>query len=1840
MVQFKFNPLTNEFDEVESVGPAGAAVKQLNGSSGTIFISAGNNISISNNLHTIQVHNLLSSGQAVQDVGSVTAGGTNASLFAKDDHVHRGVGQLQIGGNTVNDSSPRYGSVMIAGGNNVTLSQQGQTITISGPNAVAQSTAPSAIVASDATFTSGTVVVSGGNNVTVGSAAGQKIVISAQSQSVQPAVAELNGSSGSLTIVAGANITVSNTGSSISIIGPSVPAQSVQSYDIIAAGSQTAQTSGTVVFSNSNNVSFGMSNSSVVTASASFSQSVQPAVVQLNGSSGTLTIVAGANITVSNTGSSISIIGAAGGGSGIGGIQDSGTSIATSGTVQFANSNNVTFGLSGQTMTASIPGQSTQPAVGSLNGSSGTLTIVAGTNITVSNTGSSISIIGPNVPAQSVQSYDIIAAGSQTAQTSGTVMFSNSNNVSFGMSNSSVVTATATFAQSTQPAVGQLNGSSGTLTIVAGTNITVSNTGSSISIIGPNVPAQSVQSYDIIAAGSQTALTTGTVVFSNSNNVSFGMSNSSVVTATATFAQSTQPAVGSLNGSSGTLTIVAGSNITVSNTGSSISIIGPDQSIQTQGLVQQIAIFGATSGCQGFVELDPGGYVQLQQAGNSITIDVDNIWYNIISAGTQSAHTTGLVVLSNSNNVSFGMENSSVVTASASFAQSVQPAVGSLNGSSGTLTIVAGSNITVSNTGSSISIIGPNVPGQSVQSYDIIAAGSQTAQTTGTVVFSNSNNVSFGMSNSSIVTASASWAQSTAPGGIEAGTQTAVSGTVVFSNSNNVSFGMTNTSVVTATATFAQSTQSYNIPAAGAQTGNTSGTCVFSNSNNVSFGMTNNSIITASASWTQSTGPSAIVASDATFASGSVVISGSANITVGSAAGQKVMLSVAAQSVQPDVGSLNASSGTISISAGSAMSVSNNNSTIILHNLGVQSLNGSTGTLTIVAGTNITVSNQGSSISIIGAGGAAGSNTIGMSNLGNTSGTTGAVSGSAIRYHLAGGNNITLSQSLDAGHVSGTVTISGFCYSDTVAALGNAAAAPFYFFLSNGNTNITLSTATGLVGGSANGLSVSIYGPTPAAGIGGIKGSGASIATSGTVVFSNSNFISFGLNGQTMTAGYAGDMIGAASLAFVSPFQYVFAAGNTNITLTQSTTVLGGTLNCATLYITGPTPGSAQSTQPAVGSLNGYSGTLTISAGSAISVSNNASTIMLHNIGVQSLDGITGTVTLVAGNMISISNSSKSISIINLFTTGTNIQDIGTATNAGASASAIARVDHVHRGVALVSMVGNTSNSNTYGIGSVVLSGGANITLSNVTFPGGASIGIVGAAGGVGIGGIAGSNATTATSGTVQFVGSNNVTFGLTNNSQITASASYSKEPANVIAAGAQTANTSGTVVFSNSNNVSFGMTNSSQITASAAFSGVGASNATITAGAVIFANSSATSNNFCSFGMNGSTITGIVNVDVIGMSSGASNTKVLSPFNCFIVPGNTNISMSASSATPGGTPYSNLTISIYGPTPGAVIAAGAQTGNTSGTMVFSNSNNVSFGMQNNSIVTASASYTKEPANVIAAGAQTANTSGTVVFSNSNNVSFGMSNNSVITASATFAGGGTVRAFYPYPQEMQAYSTISTLQGYFLSLYPWFLDVSLTATRADFIMSFSWGAESAAYVTQVGSLSLGAYIYTDNAGTLSSLTSGSTNHSWSFIAQNTAYTSVFSNVSGAKALSIPLNLNLSPRQYYIGFWYALSNVISDAWNGSTLTYTAMPCSTGLNTLTCLAGSWIGVPLLLNPIFSGPFNSASNSSHRWVPWYGVHGTSFANWAAVPGTISASQIVRTLSNPVPIIVFRNT
>ena len=81
----------------------------------------------------------------------------------------------------------------------------------------------------------------------------------------------------------------------------------------------------------------------------------------------------------------------------------------------------------------------------------------------------------------------------------------------------------------------------------------------------------------------------------------------------------------------------------------------------------------------------------------------------------------------------------------------------------------------------------------------------------------------------------------------------------------------------------------------------------------------------------------------------------------------------------------------------------------------------SSGTLTLAGGNNIILSQNGNAITISANAVGAGSFTADMSDIGNTSGTSGVISNQLI---FAGGNNITLSQSTNGQ--SATITISAF----------------------------------------------------------------------------------------------------------------------------------------------------------------------------------------------------------------------------------------------------------------------------------------------------------------------------------------------------------------------------------------------------------------------------------------------------------------------------------------------------------------------------------------------------------------------------------------------------------------------------------------------------------------------------------------------------------------------------------------------------------------------------------------------------------------------------------------------
>lgn len=390
-----------------------------------------------------------------------------------------------------------------------------------------------------------------------------------------------------------------------------------------------------------------------------------------------------------------------------------------------------------------------------------------------------------------------------------------------------------------------------------------------------------------------------------------------------------------------------------------------------------------------------------------------------------------------------------------------------------------------------------------VTAIDGFAAGTQTASS-GTVVFANSNGISFGLSNSSQVTASytvPSTAGLISNLNISAGTTSNNATRIVFSDANGITFGL-NASTVTASVqtAYAASTHShgnpslaltnlsgttasnsagltislsaaagggggadgYNILAAGTQTAGTASTVVFSNSNGISFGMSNSSQITASYTVPSTAG-----------------LISNLNISAGTTSNNATRV-VFADSNGVTFG-LNAS--TVTASVNTTYAASN-------HSHGNPSL-----ALTNLSGT--TASNSGGftlSLSAAAAGG--GGQSVGMSTIGNTSGDTGIATGQLV---LAGGNNITLSGSTNAGSM--TITISapnlggGGGFSAGLSTMGNTAGSTGLTgtnLVFVGNSPMSLSQSTG-----ANGGTISINAPATSM----IEGSwGVSVSTTGSTI--------------------------------------------------------------------------------------------------------------------------------------------------------------------------------------------------------------------------------------------------------------------------------------------------------------------------------------------------------------------------------------------------------------------------------------------------------------------------------------------------------------------------------------------------------------------------------------------------------------------------------------------------------------------------------------------------------------------------------------------------------------------
>ena len=303
-------------------------------------------------------------------------------------------------------------------------------------------------------ISTGTLSLAGGNNVTLSQNA-NSVTISGASQSLQTqnrfnltlagntAGAMAQVSSGTLSLAGCNNITLSQNANAVTI---SAAAQSIQTpsniQGIMASGSTNR--TGDISFANSNGVTFGLSNNTITASVAGGAQSVQTiggyATGNTTGTSGTasnqIIFAGGNNITLSQStgsgGNTLSIIG----GSPTASINFSaGTTSSNLASISFANSNGVSFGLNGGTVTGAV---ATNYAASNHSHGNPTLNLtnMSGTTASASN-GLTLSLSAAAQSVQTQSNIQGIIAGTSTANT-GNISFANSNGIVFGLSNNTV----------------------------------------------------------------------------------------------------------------------------------------------------------------------------------------------------------------------------------------------------------------------------------------------------------------------------------------------------------------------------------------------------------------------------------------------------------------------------------------------------------------------------------------------------------------------------------------------------------------------------------------------------------------------------------------------------------------------------------------------------------------------------------------------------------------------------------------------------------------------------------------------------------------------------------------------------------------------------------------------------------------------------------------------------------------------------------------------------------------------------------------------------------------------------------------------------------------------------------------------------------------------------------------------------------------------------------------------------------------------------------------------------------------------------------------------------------
>lgn len=506
------------------------------------------------------------------------------------------------------------------------------------------------------------------------------------------------------------------------------------------------------------------------------------------------------------------------------------------------------------------------------------------------------------------------------------------------------------------------------------------------------------------------------------------------------------------------------------------------------------------------------------------------------------------------------------------------------------------------------------------------------------------------------------------------------------------------------------------------------------------------------------------------------------------------------------------------------------------------------------------------------------------------------------------------------------------------------------------------------------------------------------------------------------------------------------------------------------------------------------------------------------------------------------------------------------------TASVAAQSNQTLAGYALGQTTGQSSSSGALDARSLSFSGlgGVSVGLSA------GAVVISGAAGGGG-GAALSAGTQSVSTGTVNFANSNGVTFGMSGSNQITASFSAPPVQTNQTIGGYALGNT--TAQSSSSGGID---------ARSLSFSGLGAASVGYSAGAVVISVAAGGQSNQ-SLGIYGSSQTtgqsssstydarslSIVGAGAISVGWSAGSLIISDPGTTalpqisvgFSTQGNTsgntglvtgqalfvggnNITLS------GSTNAGSMSITISAGAAGGSVnfSAGTTSGNLA-SVVFSNSNGVSFGLNGSTVTGSVAAQSNQSVGLYALGNTTQNSSTTLdartlSFNALGAMTMGYSNGSIqVSAPATSSlsatggvsistNGSTISIGYSAPAltrymvpRDQLTAVTAPGQGS-ASLQYVRPEVSVTATRLDAL--FAWAAASSA-TTNTAAIAISAWaaIYTRNAGTLSSLSSGSTQTTYTYASNTAGNTQLIS--SAVRPISVPININMAPGEYFVAF---------------------------------------------------------------------------------------------------------